>query len=83
TSLEVGPGLGVDEEGARVTADPLSHPGACAGSRIAQHDKPGTRDAAQQIAEGVPPGPLFHQIKRGQRGTLADGRVCVGSLDIG
>ncbi len=73
-----------DEEGYRVTAYPLSHPVVCYGYRIAQHDKPGTLDAAQLIADGVPPGPLFHQLKRGQaRVTLADGRVIDGSRYLG
>ncbi|MBX4308951.1 ribonuclease Z, partial [Mycobacterium tuberculosis] len=63
TIIEVGPGLVFDEEGYRVTAYPLSHPVECYGYRIAQHDKPGTLDAAQLIADGVPPGPLFHQLK--------------------
>jgi len=72
-----------DEEGYRVTAYPLSHPVECYGYRIEQHDKPGTLDAAQLIADGVPPGPLFHQLKRGQRVELADGRVIDGSRYLG
>ncbi|PLO49797.1 ribonuclease Z [Klebsiella pneumoniae] len=83
TIIEVGPGLVFDEEGYRVTAYPLSHPVECYGYRIAQHDKPGTLDAAQLIADGVPPGPLFHQLKRGQRVELADGRVIDGSRYLG
>ena len=77
------PRLVFDEEGYRVTAYPLSHPVECYGYRIAQHDKPGTLDAAQLIADGVPPGPLFHQLKRGQRVELADGRVIDGSRYLG
>ncbi|PLO34361.1 ribonuclease Z, partial [Klebsiella pneumoniae] len=60
TIIEVGPGLVFDEEGYRVTAYPLSHPVECYGYRIAQHDKPGTLDAAQLIADGVPPGPVSY-----------------------
>ncbi len=32
---------------------------------------------------GLPPGPLFHQLKRGQRVELADGRVIDGSRYLG
>ena len=79
----VGPGLVFDEEGYRVTAFPLSHPVECYGYRIEQHDKPGALDAAQLIADGVPPGPLFHRLKRGEQVTLADGRVIDGSRYLG
>ena len=40
-------------------------------------------DAAQLIADGVPPGPLFHRLKRGEQVTLADGRVIDGSRYLG
>lgn len=83
TIIEVGPGLVFDEEGYRVTAFPLSHPVECYGYRIEQHDKPGALDAAQLIADGVPPGPLFHRLKRGEQVTLADGRVIDGSRYLG
>ena len=83
TIIEVGPGLVFDEEGYRVTAYPLSHPVECYGYRIEQHDKPGTLDAAQLIADGVRPGPLFHQLKLGQRVELEDGRVIDGSRYLG
>lgn len=83
TIIEVGPGLVFDEEGYRVTAYPLSHPVECYGYRIEQHDKPGTLDAAQLIADGVRPGPLFHKLKLGQRVELEDGRVIDGSRYLG
>ena len=72
TIIEVGPGLVLDEAGFRVTAWPLNHPVECYGYRIEQHDKPGTLDAAQLIAEGVPPGPLFQRLKQGLTVELAD-----------
>ena len=72
-----------DEDGYRVSAYPLSHPVECYGYRIEQHDKPGTLDAAQLIADGVRPGPLFHQLKLGQRVELEDGRVIDGSRYLG
>lgn len=83
TIIEVGPGLVFDEDGYRVSAYPLSHPVECYGYRIEQHDKPGTLNAAQLIADGVRPGPLFHQLKLGQRVELEDGRVIDGSRYLG
>jgi ribonuclease BN (tRNA processing enzyme) len=69
----------LDEAGFRVTAWPLNHPVECYGYRIEQHDKPGTLDAAQLIAEGVPPGPLFQRLKQGLTVELEDGRRIDGS----
>ncbi|MDU4311167.1 MAG: MBL fold metallo-hydrolase, partial [Klebsiella michiganensis] len=82
TIVEVEPGLVFDEAGFRVTAWPLNHPVECYGYRIEQHDKPGTLDAARLIAEGVPPGPLFHRLKQGLTVEL-DGRVIDGSRYLG
>lgn len=82
TIVEVEPGLVFDEAGFRVTAWPLNHPVECYGYRIEQHDKPGTLDAARLIAEGVPPGPLFHRLKQGLTVEL-DGRMIDGSRYLG
>lgn len=62
----------------RVTAHPLTHPVECYGYRIEQRDKPGALDAARLKAEGVAPGPLFQQLKRGATVTLDDGRTIDG-----
>ncbi|PYI55904.1 ribonuclease Z [Paenibacillus flagellatus] len=53
------------------------------GYRIVEKDKPGKLDAAKLKALGVPPGPLFGRIKRGETvtlpdGTVVDGRSCIG-----
>ncbi|MCS3432083.1 ribonuclease BN (tRNA processing enzyme) [Klebsiella sp. BIGb0407] len=50
---------------------------------IEQHDKPGTLDASQLIADGVPPGPLFQRLKQGLTIELEDGRVIDGSRYLG
>ena len=81
--VEVEPGLVLDEAGFRVTAWPLNHPVECYGYRIEQHDKPGTLDAAQLIAEGVPPGPLFQRLKQGLTVELEDGRMIDGRRYLG
>lgn len=83
TIVEVVPGVVFNEAGYRVTAWPLNHPVECYGYRIEQHDKPGTLDASRLIADGVPPGPLFHRLKQGLTITLEDGRVIDGRQYLG
>lgn len=67
----------------RVTAYPLTHPLECYGYRIEQHDKPGALNAARLKAQGITPGPLFQQLKRGESVTLEDGRVIHGNDYLG
>ncbi|MEX0565738.1 ribonuclease Z [Raoultella terrigena] len=81
--VEIGPGLVLDDAGYRVTAWPLNHPVECYGYRIEEHDKPGTLDAARLIADGVPSGPLFQQLKQGLSVELADGRIVDGRRYLG
>lgn len=81
--VEIGPGLILDDAGYRVTACPLNHPVECYGYRIEEHDKPGTLDAARLIADGVPSGPLFQQLKQGLSVELADGRIVDGCRYLG
>lgn len=57
-----------------VFARPLSHRAPTFGYRIYQNDKPGTLDVEQAVARGVPPGPLFGQLKAGKSVRLEDGR---------
>lgn len=81
--VEIGPGLILDDAGYRVTAWPLNHPVECYGYRIEEHDKPGTLDAVRLIADGVPSGPLFQQLKQGLSVELADGRIVDGRRYLG
>ncbi|MEB7597925.1 ribonuclease Z [Raoultella terrigena] len=81
--VEIGPGLILDDAGYRVTAWPLNHPVECYGYRIEEHDKPGTLDATRLIADGVPSGPLFQQLKQGLSVELADGRIVDGRRYLG
>jgi len=58
-----------------VTAAPLNHRIACYGYRIEERPRPGKLDAAKLAELGVPQGPLYAQLKRGEDATLPDGRV--------
>jgi ribonuclease Z len=59
----------------RVLAAPLDHRIETWGFRFEEHDRPGRFDVEGAEALGVPRGPLFGQLQRGQSVTLADGRV--------
>lgn len=57
-----------------VYAEALDHTVFCVGYRIMQKDLEGSLDADALMAAGVPFGPLFGQIKKGQDVVLEDGR---------
>ena len=63
----------------KVTAYPMEHPLECYGYRIEEHDKPGALNAQALKAAGVPPGPLFQELKAGKTITLEDGRQINGA----
>ncbi|MDQ0190615.1 ribonuclease Z [Alicyclobacillus cycloheptanicus] len=54
---------------------PLHHGIPSYGYRIVEHDAPGTLDVAALTRIGVPAGPIYGQLKRGDAVTLPDGRV--------
>ncbi|GIN07072.1 ribonuclease Z [Shouchella clausii] len=68
-----------DEEKLSVDALALDHPVESYAFRIKEQDKPGTLDAEALKAMGVPPGPLYAQLKKGETVKLADGRIVNGS----
>lgn len=78
--VEITAGEILNDDHFRVTAFPLTHPVECYGFRIEEHDKPGPLDAARLLADGIKPGVLFQQLKRGETVTTEDGRV-VNGLD--
>jgi ribonuclease Z len=61
-----------------VTCQPLKHRITSYGYRVTETDRPGTFDVEGAHALGVPPGPLFGRLKRGESIELADGRVVHG-----
>ena len=66
-----------DEE-LTVTALPLKHRVTAHGFRVQEADRPGRFDVEQAQALGIPPGPIYKQLKDGAQVTLADGRVIDG-----
>lgn len=77
--IEIKPGVVFKDDAYTVTAAALNHPVECYGFRIEERDKPGALDGAALIAAGVPFGPLFQQLKRGESITLEDGRTINGA----
>lgn len=63
----------VETDKFEVYADTLDHTIFCLGYRIVQKDLEGTLDADRLRAAGVPFGPLFGKIKKGQNVVLEDG----------
>lgn len=65
----------LETEAYRLTGAPLDHRGLCLGYRLEEHDRPGRFDLATARSLGVPEGPLFGLLQRGQAVTLEDGRT--------
>lgn len=80
---EITSGLVYDDGNLKVSAWPLNHLVECYGYRIEERDKPGFLDAPRLKAEGVPRGPWYQQLKRGESITLEDGRVINGADYLG
>jgi ribonuclease Z len=64
-----------------VNALPLRHRTAAFGYRVEERDRPGHFEVEKARALGIPAGPLYGQLKRGETVRLADGRTISG-LDL-
>ncbi|MDX6645996.1 MAG: ribonuclease [Miltoncostaeaceae bacterium] len=72
---ERGPGLVWRGEGARLEAFPTEHSVPSLGFALLEEDRPGQFDVAAALAAGVPEGPLFGRLQRGEEVALPSGRV--------
>jgi ribonuclease Z len=75
----VQPGVIFEDEEFTVSCAPLTHRVPALGYRIAEKDKPGRFDVERATALGIPSGPLYGKLKRGEVITLPDGRVINGA----
>jgi ribonuclease Z len=66
-----------------VRCAPLEHRVPAFGYRVSERDRAGAFDAAQAAALGIPAGPLYGQLKRGERISLPDGRSIDGHKLVG
>ena len=62
-------------DGWRLESRPLSHRVPCWGYAFIEDARPGRFDVEAARALGVPPGPLFGKLQRGESITLDDGRT--------
>lgn len=75
----VQPGVVFEDESYTVQCLPLTHRVPAFGYRVSEKDKPGRFDVEKATQLGIPSGPLFGQLKRGEAVTLPDGRVVLGT----
>jgi ribonuclease Z len=67
-----------EDEEYSVTCSPLKHRVTTYGYRVSEKDRPGHFDVEKATALGIPAGPLYGRLKRGEQVTMPDGRVIEG-----
>ncbi len=75
----VKPGLLFEDEEFSISCAPLTHRVPAFGYRVTEKDKPGRFDVERATAMGIPPGPMYGRLKRGEVITLPDGRIVNGT----
>lgn len=75
----VGPGLIFEDEEYAVSCEWLKHSVPDLGFRVQEKDRPGRFDVEKAQALGIPSGPIYGRLKRGEEVTLADGRKVSGA----
>jgi ribonuclease Z len=76
---EVREGTVFEDEEYTVSCAPLKHRLPAFGYRVTEKDRPGHFDVEKAGELGIPPGPLYGRLKRGERVTLPDGRAFDGA----
>lgn len=77
------PGQKVMEDGMIVECAEVNHRGRAYSYAVIEPDRPGAFRADLAKQAGVPPGPLYGQLKRGETVCLPDGRTLDGKRFIG
>ncbi|MES2124324.1 MAG: ribonuclease Z [Gemmatimonadota bacterium] len=73
--IEVAPGQVLPHGEFEIHVGEASHRGECVGYALVEHDRLGRFDPELARARGIPEGPLWGRIHRGEAITLEDGRV--------
>lgn len=73
------PGMIYEDEELVVSCLPLKHRIPAYGYRVAEKDRPGRFEVERAAALGIPSGPLYGRLKRGEQVTLDDGRTINGA----
>lgn len=79
----VQPGVVFEDDEYTVSCAPLTHRVPAFGYRVMEKDKPGRFDVERAQALGIPSGPLYGKLKRGEAVTLPDGRMIHGNDLLG
>ncbi len=74
----VDPGILFEDEQFTVSCNSLTHRVPAFGYRVTEKDRPGRFNVDKAIALGIPSGPLYGRLKRGEVVTLEDGRTIRG-----
>ncbi|MGK7934939.1 MAG: ribonuclease Z [Xenococcaceae cyanobacterium] len=75
----VQPGVVYEDREFTVSCNLLKHRVPAYGYRIAEKDRPGRFDIEKAKALGIPPGPIYGELKKGKTITLPDGRIIKGT----
>jgi ribonuclease Z len=75
----VQPGIVYEDEEYIVSCRSLKHRIPACGYRVEEKDRPGRFNLEKATAMGIPPGPIYGKLKRGETVTLPDGRQFKGS----
>lgn len=81
--VEVEHGFTVEDDHFTITAGLLEHGIPSYGYRIEEKDRPGSLDAERLKQMGIPPGPVYQRLKRGETVELPDGRAVDGRDFLG
>ena len=73
----------LDDDDLQVRCTPLTHRVPAFAYRVDQRPRPGRFAVEQARALGIPPGPIYAQLKAGQTVTLDDGRIINGATLCG
>lgn len=71
---EVEPGIVFEDEEYVVRCELLKHRVTAFGYRVTEKDRPGRFNVEKAKAAGIPSGPIYGKLKRGENVTLPDGR---------
>ncbi len=74
----VTPGVVYEDGEFQVTCAPLKHRVPAFGYRVGERQRAGEFDVGKAQKLGIPPGPVYGRLKRGETVTLPDGRVVEG-----
>ncbi|HEY9853918.1 MAG TPA: ribonuclease Z [Leptolyngbyaceae cyanobacterium] len=75
----VQPGVIYQDEEYIVSCQPLKHRVTSFGYRVEEKDRPGRFNVEKANELGIPSGPIYGKLKRGEQVTLPDGRIINGA----